>query len=103
MALIETARLLASGSKATGLTVLVDWVDDPVNAGIGADGLVLGIYENDFVVFVGRILVDPVRVENSEVSASTANTFLSGGGKRSLVLELVHTLVGRLAYSNKCQ
>ena len=101
VALVETTGLLASSSKASGLAVLVDGVDDPVNAGIDADGLVLGVDEDDLVVLVGRVLVDPVGVEDSEVSAAAANTLLSGGLQGSLVLELVDTLVGGLACKAK--
>lgn len=58
--LAETARLLAGGRQASGLAVLVHRVHDPVDARITADGLVLGVDEDDLVVLVGRILVDPV-------------------------------------------
>lgn len=43
VALVETTGLLAGGGEAAGLAVLVDGVDDPVDAGILADGLVLGV------------------------------------------------------------
>lgn len=62
MSLVETARLLSGGSKTTRLAVLVDGLDDPVDASITADGLVLGIDEDDLKVLVGGILIDPVRV-----------------------------------------
>jgi hypothetical protein len=75
----------------------VDCFDDPVNAGITANGLVLGIDEDDLVVLVGRVLVNPVGVEDAEVGAAAADTLFGGGSERALVLELVHTLVGRLA------
>lgn len=97
VALVETARLLASGGKTTGLAVLVDGVDDPVDAGVAADGLVLGVDKDDLVVLVGRVLVDPVRVQDAQVSAAAANTLLSGSLEGALVLELVDTLVGGLA------
>lgn len=97
VALVETARLLAGGGEATGLAVLVHGVDDPVDAGIDADGLVLGVDEDDLVVLVGGVLVDPVRVEDSEVGAAATDTLLSGGLEGALVLELVDTLVGGLA------
>ena len=42
-------------------------------------------------------MVDPVRVQNSQVGATTTDTLLSGGLEGTLVLELVDTLVGRLA------
>jgi len=73
VALVETARLLASGGEAAAFAVLVNGVDDPVDAGICADGLVLGIDTDDLVVLVRRILVDPVRVQDSEVGAAAAD------------------------------
>lgn len=42
VATAETTALLAGGGKTTRLAVLVDGGDDPVDAGIAADGLVLG-------------------------------------------------------------
>ncbi|KAH9862521.1 hypothetical protein IAQ61_009938 [Plenodomus lingam] len=94
----KTTALLAGGGKTTALAVLVDGLDDPVDAGITANGLVLGIDENDFVILVRRVLVDPVRVEHAEVGATAADTLLSGGLERALVLQLVDTLVGGLAW-----
>lgn len=99
VSLAETTALLASGGETTALAVLVHGVDDPVDAGIAADGLVLGVDEDDLVVLVGRVLVDPVRVEHTQVGAAAADTLLSGRLERTLVLELVDTLVGGLACS----
>jgi hypothetical protein len=98
VALAEPTGLLASGCEATRLAVLVDWLDDPVDAGIAADGLVLWVNENNLVVLVCGILVDPVGVEDTEVGATAADTFFGSGAEGALVLELVHTLVGGLAY-----
>jgi len=95
----ETTALLAGGGETTALAVLVDGLDDPVDARIAADGLVLGVDEDDLVVLVGRVLVDPVRVENAQVGATAADTLLSGRLERALVLKLVDTLVGGLACS----
>ena len=53
VALVEAAGLLAGGSETAGLAVLVDGVDDPVDAGVLADGLVLGVDEDDLEVLVG--------------------------------------------------
>jgi hypothetical protein len=99
VATAETTRLLASGGETTALAVLVDRLDDPVDTGIAADGLVLGVDEDDFVVLVRRVLVDPVRVEDAQVGAAAADTLLGGGLEGALVLELVDTLVGGLACS----
>lgn len=95
--LVETTGLLAGGGETTSLAVLVDGVDDPVDAGILADGLVLGVNEDDLEVLVGRVLVDPVGVEDAQVGASAADTLLGGGLQGALVLQLVNTLVGGLA------
>lgn len=101
VALVETTGLLAGGGETAGLAMLVDGVDDPVDAGVDANGLVLGVDEDDLVILVGRVLVDPVRVEDAQVSAAAADTFLSGGLEGTLVLQLVHTLVGGLACSRE--
>lgn len=78
-------------------THLVHTVADPVDAGVPADGLVLGIDQDDLVVLVGGVVVDPVGVEDAEVSAATTDTLLGGGLQSTLVLELIDTHVGGLA------
>ena len=79
---------------------LVDGVADPVDAGITADSLVLGVNEDDLEVLVGGVLVDPVGVQDTQVGATAADTLLSGGTQSTLVLELVNSVVGGLAYSS---
>jgi hypothetical protein len=91
-----TAVLLANGGKTTSFTVLVNGVDDPVDASITTDGLVVGINKDNLEVLVGSILVNPVGVQDTQVSALAANTLLSGSLKRALVLEVVDTLVDGL-------
>ena len=97
MALVETTGLLASSSETTRLAVLVDCVDDPVDAWVAADGLVLWVEHDDLEVLVGGVLVDPVGVQDAQVGAAAADTLLSGSAQSTLVLELVDTLVGGLA------
>jgi len=98
VALVETTRLLASGGEAAHLAVLVHGLDDPVDAGVLADGLVLGVDEDDLEVLVGRVLVDPVGVEDAEVGAAAADALFGDGAERALELELVDTLVDGLAW-----
>lgn len=57
---------------------LVHRVDDPVDSWITANGFVLRINENDFEVFVCRVLIDPVRIEDPKISTSTTDTLFSG-------------------------
>jgi len=75
----------------------VDGLCDPVDTRVAADGLVLGVDKDDLEVLVGRVLVDPVRVEDAEVGAAAADALFGGGFERALVFELVHSLVGGLA------
>ena len=72
-------------------------LDDPIDAGVAADGFVLRIHEDDFEVLVRRVLVDPVGVEDAEVGAAAADTLFGGGFEGALVFQLVDSLVGRLA------
>lgn len=79
------------------MAYLVDGVTDPVDARVAADSLVLRVDEDDLEVLVGRVLVDPVGVEDTKVGTSATDTLLSGGLERTLVLQLADTLVGGLA------
>ena len=97
----ETTALLAGGGETTSLAVLVDGLDDPVDARVAADGLVLGVDADDLVVLVGGVLVDPVGVQDTQVGATATDTLLSGSSESTLVLELVNTHVGGLACSRK--
>ena len=68
MTLVETAALLTGSSQPTRFTVLVDWLGNPVDARITADGLVLRVNEDDFKVFVGGVLVYPVGVCHKSIN-----------------------------------
>ena len=59
--------------------------------------LVVGVDENDLVVLVDTVLVDPVRVQDTEVTASLADTLLRNALKTSLRLQVVDTLADGLA------
>lgn len=100
VALVDTSGLLASGGKSTSLAVLVDGLGDPVVSGVVADSGVLRINKNDLKVLVGGVLVNPVRVQDTEVASAAANTLLSSSTERSLVLKLANTLVSGLTVSS---
>ena len=59
--------------------------------------LVVGVDEDDLVVLVDTVLVDPVRVEHAQVTASPADTLLRNTLKTSLRLQVVNTLTDGLA------
>ena len=48
--------------------------------------------EDDLVVLVYSVLVDPVRVQDPQVGTSTTDTLLGGSLETSLELEVVDTL-----------
>ncbi len=58
--------------------------------------LVHGVNEDNLVVLVDTVLVHPVRVQDSQVTASLANTLLRNALQTSLGLEVVHTLADGL-------
>ena len=97
---LETSVLLAGGGEASALSVLLLVGGDPVDSGVSGDGLVVGVNEDDFVELESTVLTDPVGVEDSEVSAASANSLLSHSAVRSVGLELVDTLVDGLAVDN---
>jgi hypothetical protein len=77
--LAQSTRLFASSGKTAGFTVLVNGIDDPVDTGIAADGLVLRINEDDLEVLVGRVLIDPVGVQDTQIGAATSDTLFRSG------------------------
>lgn len=98
--LVDTSGLLTSGSQTSSLTVLVDWVTDPVVTSISSDSLVGWVDKDNFEVLVSRVLVNPVGVQNSQVGSTTTNSLFGSSSQGSLVLQLVDTLVGWLTVSS---
>ena len=101
MALLPEATALPTGrSEAPVLPVLVYTIDDPVNPRVLADGRVRRVDKDDLVVFVGCILIDPVRVEDAEIHAPTANTLLGNALQAADSLEVVDSVVLGLSVYN---
>ena len=57
----------------------------------------VGVDKDDLVVLVDTVLVDPVRVQDAEVTTPPANTLLGNALQTALGLELVDTLADGLA------
>lgn len=77
---------------------LVHGLNDPINARIAANGLMLRVDKDDLKIFVGRVLVDPVGIQYPQIGTTASYTFFGGGLERALVLQLVNTLVGGFAF-----
>lgn len=97
----QTTRLLAGGSETTRFTMLVNGVDDPVDAGITAYCLVLRVDQDYLEILVCGVLIDPVRIKDSQVCTASSNTLLGRRLQRTLVLELVYTLVRGFSCEDK--
>ncbi len=59
--------------------------------------------QDDFVILVDTILVDPVRVQHPQVSTSTTDTFFSGSSETSLEFEVVDTLSNGFTVGCSCE
>jgi hypothetical protein len=73
--------------------VLVHGVHNPVNTGVVADLLVRRIDQNNFIIFVGGVLVDPVGVEDAQVGKFASGLLLGDALEITLSLNLPDTLV----------
>ena len=78
----------------------VTYANDPVDAGVPADGRVGGVNADHLVPLEGTVGVHPVRVQHTEVSEGTSNLLLSNGLDVLLVLQLVHTRGLRLTVAD---
>lgn len=77
--------------------MLVNWITDPVDLWITTNRIVSDVDADDLVVFVCGVLCDPVRVQHTESTHATADTFLSNRLQVSVWLELVDTMALGLA------
>jgi len=80
---------------------LVHGFDDPIDAGITADGFVLRVHEDDLKVLVRRVLIDPVGVEHAQVGTAAADALFGSGFEGALVFQLVDPLVGWFAWFSR--
>lgn len=62
----------------------------------------VGVNEDDLVVLVHTVLVNPVRVEDAQVAAAATNTLLGRAPQSTLELEVVDTLADGLAVGSTC-
>merc|ERR1711959_495476 len=81
---------------ATELAVLHGRGTEPVDTGIAAHGLVRDVDHNDLEVLERSILVDPVRIEDTEISTLACTTLLSDTAKRATGLQVRNASVAGL-------
>ncbi len=57
---------------------LVHGLDDPIDARIAANGLMLRVDKDDLEILVGRVLVNPIGVQYPQISAAASHAFFGG-------------------------
>jgi len=62
-----------------------------------AYSFVARVHKDNLIILVNTVLVDPVRVQDSQVSTTPSNTFLGGTPETALELQVVDTLTNGLA------
>jgi len=90
---VQPASFSPGRSQPTALTVLHDRPANPINSRITTNRLVRRVDHDNFVVLVHGVLVNPVRVEHSKVSALSAGALFSDGALVASKLELGDSLV----------
>ena len=65
--------------------------------------LVAGVNEDDLVVLVHAVLVNPVGVQDAKVAAALADALLSDALETTLGLQVVYTLADGLAVGGTCK
>ena len=89
--------LTTSRSESSSFTVFVHRLTDPVDSRIISNGDVAWVDENHLIVFVSRILIHPVRVEDTKIGTNTANSFLRDTLKIASKFDLINALILGLA------
>lgn len=93
----EATRLATGRGKAAVFAVLHRRLADPVHARIAADSLVGRVDKNNLVVLIGGVLVDPVRVQDAQIHATTSDALFGDRLQIAAGLQVVHTMARRLA------
>eukprot|EP00252_Welwitschia_mirabilis_P008389 TRINITY_DN2018_c0_g1_i2.p1 TRINITY_DN2018_c0_g1~~TRINITY_DN2018_c0_g1_i2.p1 ORF type:complete len:142 (+),score=0.67 TRINITY_DN2018_c0_g1_i2:426-851(+) len=96
----KTPVLLSSRCQSSQLPVLVHRIAYPVDSWIIADSIVKWIYKNYLIIFVCTILIDPVRIEDSEPSKLSSSPLLGHGSQIPLKFQLSDTLVLRFSIND---
>ena len=90
---------LVALSKATHLSVFVDWFGDPLGVRISSDSFMERINEDNLKKFICGIFTNPVGIQDSQSPTMAPSSLLSNRLKASGKFQLVNTMVDRLAVS----
>jgi len=94
---VETAGGASGRGEPTKLAVLVNGLADPVRTRVVADCGVGRIDKDDLIEFEGRVLSNPIRVQDTETREAAAGTLLGNSAEGAGVLNADEVLVLGLA------
>ena len=97
VALSKAMALVAYSCQPTHLPVLVDWFGDPLGARIPSDRLLEWINDDNLKELVCGIFSSPVRIQDPWSPTVAPSFLLSNKLKASGKLQLVNTMMDRLA------
>ena len=96
----ESSVFLTGGGETSEISFVVFLFTNPVDSWVNLDGFVSWVNADDLEEFVGGVLTNPVRVENSKVRALSTNLLLSDRSVGSGLLELSDTSMDWLTVDN---
>lgn len=97
VAFAQAAALSACGRQPPHLPVLVNWSGDPLGVRVSPDSFMEWINEDNLEEFVRRIFTNPVGIQDPQGPTVAASALLRNRLQASSELELVDTMVHRLA------
>lgn len=95
--LSKATALAACRCEPSHLPVLVDWFGDPLGVRISSDSFMEWINKDNLKEFVCGIFTNPVRIQDSQSPTVASSSLLCNRLKASGKLELVDTMMDRLA------
>lgn len=97
VALSKATALSPCGRQPPHLPMLVDWFGDPLGVRISSDSFMEWIDEDNLKELVCGIFTHPVRIQDSQSPTVASSSLLSNRLKAASKLELVDTMMDRLA------
>lgn len=97
---MQTAGSATCRRETSQFAMLHSRTSEPVELRIISDSNMTRIHQNNFIILMSRVLVNPIRVKYAKISASTPNALLSNRSLASRKLELSNTLMLGLSVLN---
>jgi len=97
MTLAKSTRRLAGSGLSAQFAMLLLSLANPLNLRVSADGSMGRVDHDDFVIFVGRVITNPIGIQNAKRTNLATDTFLSNGLERALEFHLIDSMVSGLA------